>query len=218
MTRWSIPAIMNSIFMWKTPEIRIPSIPVIWIVLAIFLPIEAVLVYCYHNADDHMKSTIVFAASVVGGAFALYSHMKHIEEVRVTYAAKLIERWGSAAPNVEGWKDLLRDITAGKINNVEQFARRREADEKIVLPEELGTRSKIVGLLSYAEEIALAVRTNNADGELIRRQLESVLTTSYEKLQSWIDTERKTANNDRSLYREIELLTKAWSRSDQKVQ
>jgi hypothetical protein len=130
----------------KTKEV-IPSIPVLWVVLLLFLPIEVLAVYCYHVASEAWKNTIVFGASVVAGAFGLYSHMKHIEEVRVMYAAKPIERWGSSSTNVDSWKDLLRDVTAGTITKVAQYARTREANDKIVLPktEDLIVRSKIVG-------------------------------------------------------------------------
>lgn len=195
----------------KTPGITIPPMPVIWVVLALFLPIEGLAVYFYHVSSEAWKSTIVFAASVVGGAFALYSHLKHIEEVRVVYAAKLIERWGSPLATVDSWKDLLRDITAGKIINVEQYARKREPDGKMVLPDDLTTRSKIIGLLSYAEEVALAIRTKNADEELIKRQLEGVLTTSFVKLEPWIKREREVAGGDNSIYGEIAELVAGWT-------
>lgn len=191
-------------------KIQLPAIPVIWIVLGSFLPIEAILLGLYISRPA-WREPIVFGATIVGGAFALYSHMKHIDETRARYAQRLMERWNNPSPEFELWKDTLRNVYAGKLDPA-KFARTRLANGEIVLPADLETRNRIVGLLGYCEEVALAIRTNNADEELIRRLLEAVLLLSWEKFKPWIDAEKETMGKPAGdeLYFELQKLVEKW--------
>jgi hypothetical protein len=192
----------------KTSEIRIPAIPVIWIVFGLFLPLEGVLLWAYHTAPNNWKETIIFGATIVGGAFALYSHMKHIDETRSRAAQKLIERWNNPSAEFELMKDTLRNVRAGTLN-VTTVMLTRAANGAIVLPQDMAARNRVVGLLGFCEEVALLVRTDHADSELIRRILYAVLKTSYELYLPWIEGERKAAG-DEELYIELQELIKHW--------
>ncbi len=130
----------------KTNEIRIPAIPVTWIVFGFFLPLEGILLWAYHNSPDNWKETIVFGATIVGGAFALYSHMKHIDESRSKAAQKLIERWNNPSSEFELMKDTLRNVNAGKLD-VKSVMLTRAANGAIVLPTDMAVRNRVVGLL-----------------------------------------------------------------------
>jgi hypothetical protein len=192
----------------KTNEIRIPAIPVTWIVFGLFLPLEGILLWAYHNAPNNWKETIVFGATIVGGAFALYSHMKHIDESRSKAAHKLIERWNNPSSKFELMKDTLRNVNAGKLD-VRSLMLTRAANGAIVLPADMAMRNRVVGLLGFCEEVALLVRTDHADNELIRRILYGVLTRCYELYLPWIEGERLAAG-DRELYIELQELIKRW--------
>jgi len=192
----------------KTNEIRIPAIPVIWIVFGLFLPLEGVLLWAYHNAPDNWKETIIFGATIIGGAFALYSHMKHIDETRSKAAQKLIERWNNPSAEFELMKDTLRKVNAGTLD-VTSVMLTRAANGAIVLPADMPARNRVVGLLGFCEEVALLVRTDDADNELIRRILYGVLKRTYELYLPWIEGERKAAD-DEDLYIELEELIKHW--------
>jgi len=188
------------------------KIQVIWIVLGFFLAIEGILLWQF-QIHRELRETIVFGATIVGGAFVLYSHMKHSEENREKYAQKLIERWNSPSPEFEKWKDRLREAYAGKLE-LNKYIRKRSGTEEIVLPAEekdREIRNQIVGILNYCEEVALAVRTNTADEELIQRILDTVLIMSWEKFQPWIAGERTTlGKNGDALYIELQKVVERW--------
>ena len=57
-------------------------------------------------------------------------------------------------------------------------------------------RSDIVAILSFWEEVALAVRTKTANEEKVRRFFEPVMIQGYQFMKLWIDNER-TVDNDR---------------------
>jgi hypothetical protein len=191
--------------------IRIPAIPVIWIVMGLFLPIEGVLLWAYHTASREWKDTIVFGATVVGGAFALYGHMKHIEGRRDQYAQKLIERWNDPSPEFELMKDTLRNVYAGTLN-LASVMRTRTAAGQIVLPNDMVTRNRVVGLLNYCEEVALAVRTDQADEALVRRILSGVLEMAWDRFEPWIQGERTVLGppHGDELYIELQKLVEKW--------
>jgi hypothetical protein len=73
----------------------------------------------------------------------------------------------------------------------------------------MAVRNRVVGLLGFCEEVALLVRTDHADNELIRRILYAVLTRCYELYLPWIEGERLAAG-DRDLYIELQELIKRW--------
>lgn len=193
-------------------DVKLPAIPVIWVVLGFFLPIEGFLLWQF-RVHPEWRETIVFGATIVGGAFVLFSHMKHIEENREKYAQKLIERWNSPSPEFELWKDTLRSAYAGTLDP-KKYIRTRSITGAIQLPADLVTRNRIVGILSYCEEVALAIRTNTADEELIRRLLESVLILSWDKFQPWIAGERTTLGkpDGDDLYIELQKVVERWGR------
>jgi hypothetical protein len=132
--------------------IRIPAIPVIWIVMGLFLPIEGVLLWACHTASQEWKDTIVFGATVVGGAFALYGHMKHYATGRLC---------GDAQPGLRN-----------------ENANGRGTDRSADKPGYAQSRR-------WATEVALAVRTDQADEGLLRRILSSVLEMAWDEFQPW---------------------------------
>lgn len=150
----------------KTPEIRIPAVSVIWVVFCFFLPIEGALLWAYHNAPKNWQETIIFGATIVGGAFALYGHMKHIEDNRSQAAQRLIERWNNPSAEFELMKDTRRNAYAGTLDP-KTVMQTRLPTGAIVLPTDMATRNRVVGLLNYCEEVALLTRTRQVDEELI---------------------------------------------------
>jgi hypothetical protein len=58
-----------------TPMLRL-KISLLWLSLIAFAIIELALLCAYHYSDNHWQNTIVFGASIVAGAFALFSYMK----------------------------------------------------------------------------------------------------------------------------------------------
>ncbi|MBV9404815.1 MAG: DUF4760 domain-containing protein [Acidobacteriaceae bacterium] len=193
-------------------KLRLPPIPVLWVVFALFVPLEIGLLLAFHFAPKEWKETIVFGASIVAGAFALYGHLKHVEEKRAEYAQVLIARWSTPNPEFEFWKDALRDVYSGRLYP-RSVMRTRSPGGQIVLPDDMKTRNRIAGLLGYCEEVALAVRTGHADEELIQRMLEGVLTSCWNRFKPWIEGEREVLGVEgKGLYIELEKLIERWNR------
>lgn len=194
-------------------KIQLPAIPVNWIVFGLFIPIECALLATYHFASKEWKDTIIFGATIVGAAFALYGHLQHIEEQRAAYAQRLIARWNSPSPAFELWKDALRNVYSGALDP-RSVMRTRSATGQLVLPEDMQTRNRIAGLLSFCEEVALAVRMKHADEELTKRLLEGVLRSCWVRFKPWIEGERDVLGREdgKDLYIELEKLIEHWDR------
>lgn len=105
-------------------------------------------------------------------------------------------------------KDTLRSVYAGTLDP-KSVMLTRTASGAIVLPTDIATRNRVVGLLGFCEEVALLVRTDHADNELIQRLLYAVLKRSYELFLPWIEGERLVAG-DEDLYIELQELIKLW--------
>lgn len=193
-------------------KLRLPPIPVMWVVLAFFVPLELALLIAFHFASEQWKQTIIFGASIVAGAFALYGHLKHIEEKRAEYAHALIARWSTPNAEFELWKDALRDAYSGRLYP-RSVMRTRSPGGQIVLPDDMKTRNRIAGLLGFCEEVALGVRTGQADEDIIRRILEGVLISCWVQFKPWIEGERDVLGpaEGRDLYIELEKLIQRWS-------
>jgi len=111
------------------------------------------LLYEFHNAHAKWKQTIVFGASIVAGAFALFSYLRGIEQGRRHTAERLIDRWTD--PAMSRLRDIVRDITEGHLNT-EQLMRTGKGAK--LNQSALASRSKVVGMLNVYEEVAIAVR------------------------------------------------------------
>jgi hypothetical protein len=88
------------------------TIPLLWAAVLLFVASEGILLYEFHNADAKWKQTIVFGASIVAGAFGLFSYLKGIEQGRRQTAERLIDKWTD--PGMTPLRDLVREITEGQ--------------------------------------------------------------------------------------------------------
>ena len=75
----------------------------------------------------------------------------------------------------------------------------------------LRTRSDLIGLLGFFEEMALAVRNRTADESKLESFFESPVRQSFGNLREWIENERKMDNNY-SYYVEMEWLSHRWKK------
>ena len=111
-------------------------------------------------------------------------------------------------------KTIMAKIYSGEVT-AEMFAVRREPSGKIVLPEDVQTRRKIMGLLDYAEAVAVAVNQRTADEETLRMMLEDVVRKLWERFKPWVEKEREadgqTANDKNRYYEQLELAAKRWA-------
>jgi hypothetical protein len=182
------------------------NISIIWLILIPFLLIEAALLYWYHIADSHLQSTIVFFASVVAGAFALFSYVKGIQERRKQSSERLIERWNN--PDMRPFKDAIREITEGERDPV--LLMRKAKGEKLS-KEVLEARSFVVGLLGFYEEVSIAVRKKSAEEATLKLFMRAVVCQCWDHMKPWIENERKI-DNEAGYYTELQWLADRWSK------
>jgi hypothetical protein len=185
------------------PTLKI-QIPLIWIAVVLFGAIELALLYGYHNSDTHWQNTIVFGASIVAGAFALFSYLKGIEQKRSAAASRIIERWNN--PMMTPYKDVMRSIRSGKVS-VEPLKRKSREDP--LTPEAAEIRSKMQVLLGFFEELCLAIRLSTADEKKLEQFFAAVVTQSYKKSKNWIQNERDI-DDEQGYYIEFEMVAKKW--------
>jgi len=175
----------------------------VWLVVVLFVLGEVPLVIAYHRAPTAWQSTIVFAASVLGGAFALFSYLKNIEEQRRQASDRLVQRWNE--PSLAPLKEPLREILEGRL----QTATLQRGPGVTLTADVLKSRSAVVNILNFYEEIAILVHTKGADEERLRRFFGAVVVDGYAKLESWIQHERQL-DNRQQYYRDLEQLAARW--------
>lgn len=194
---------------------QLPPNPLIRLFMGLFVLLEGALLYMHYEASDDGKSTIVFGATVVGGAFAFYAYLRDIKDKRGERADRLIERWNSTDPELEKRKDVLRSVMTGALDP-RQFMRVRGSQRTINMPEDTKTRAKIIGLLNFCEEAALAVRMGSVDEEKVRRSLEMVLVSCWTAYKPWIEGERELDPQPvgEEIYCELQVVVERWQRRE----
>jgi Domain of unknown function (DUF4760) len=187
-------------------KIRI-NLPLVWLVVGLFCLIEFLILVRFHQAaDQRWRETYVFGASLVAGAFGLYSYMKAIEEQRSERADRLIERWNN--PSLAPLKTRLRAVIEQQLDPLTMM---RSAKGVALAKEILDARADIIGLLGFFEEMALAVKNHTADEGKLNSFFRSAVGQSVGNLQAWIENERKV-DNEYSYYVELEWLAGRWKK------
>jgi uncharacterized protein DUF4760 len=75
----------------------------------------------------------------------------------------------------------------------------------------LSARSKIVGMLNFYEQVAIAVQIKSADERILRRFFRAVICQSFDNLEGWIKNER-TIDNEPRYFTDMEELAKSWKK------
>lgn len=160
------------------------EVPWIWARVGLFIAIEGVLLVVYHFQPPAIRETIIFGATIVGAAFALYSYLRGIEDRRLQEAGRMIERWN--APDRSDIRKTMNDIAEGHIDP--KTLGRIEKGRKILESEEV-KRLHVIAALSFYEELAIRIFENNLDEERAYRFFKTVVDQAYETLMSWIENE-----------------------------
>jgi len=179
------------------------TIPGRWIIVGLFAIIEAALLVSFHYQDDHNRATTVFGATIVGGAFALYTYLQGIEERRAKYAQDLLERWNRA--EMLPVRAVLREITENRINPSELMRTANGSPTDAVDAK----RACVVAVLNFSEEVAIAARTKAANEHRLYDFFDAIVRQAYAKLEDWIKNERRI-DNEPQYYCEVEALYRKW--------
>jgi hypothetical protein len=169
-----------------------------WLIVGLFLALEGILVIIYNYHNDHDRAAIAFTATVLGGAFALYTYLQGIDERRTQSAHHLIERW--TKPDMISMRATLMDIMEGRLDP----AKLTRGD-----PAMQESRLLIVSVLNFLEEISIAVIKRTANEDRLKDFFSSITEQSFAKLEDWIKHERKI-DNEPAYYCEFEKLVARW--------
>lgn len=181
-------------------------IPLVWLVVGPFLIIEVLLLAFFIRVNHEAHEEILFGASIVGGAFALYTYLKGIEERRTMAADELIKRWND--PSFNSMKRCIREICEETINPSDLFrAKKGEHMEE----HRLLLRSELVAILGLFEEIALLINTSGVNEEKLKRFFGPAILQAHAYLESWIDNERKMDRED-GYYIELQTVVAKWKK------
>ncbi|MGA2737175.1 MAG: hypothetical protein ABSG65_06945 [Bryobacteraceae bacterium] len=91
-------------------------IPLKWIVLFLFLGIEALILRLFAVSPEKDRAVIAFEGTVVAGAFALFVYMQGVEAQQSRAADKLFERWNN--PAMAAYKNIGRDVRRGILDPI----------------------------------------------------------------------------------------------------
>ena len=165
---------------------------------------EAVILYVFAGAGDRQRTVIAFGGTVVGAAFALFAYMEGIENDQSKAVDKLFERWNS--PTMIQHKDLGRDIRRGVLD---PMTLARSSQSTAFSAPAKTQRTDLLGLLSFYEEISLAIRMHSAGEEKLRRFFEPAMVQTYTKVEEFIKRER-SVDNVLTYYVEFEEVVRSW--------
>lgn len=106
------------------------------------------------------------------------------------------------------YKNSGRDIRRGILDPL-TLAR---TSQNVVFAEPQKTqRTELLGLLSFYEEICLAIRMRSANEEKLKRYFKAVLVQTFTKVKPFIEKER-SVDNDLTYYIEFEKVFEVWKK------
>ena len=172
-------------------------------VVGLFVIFETVMLVAFNSQTDRNRATIVFGATVIAGAFALYTYLQGIEERRAQHAHQIIQRWNSA--EMLPMRLVLREITEDRLDpdTLKRSARGEisaETDEK---------RGCLVTILNFYEEMAIAALQKSANEDRLYEFFDAIVGKSASKLLGWIEHEQRL-DNEPDYYCEFLKLTARW--------
>ena len=181
-----------------------PRISLVWLGTCSFAALELMCLWAYHFRW-YDRESILFLASITGGAFVLYSYLRGVEDKFSQAADKFVERWNtSMVPTIKA----TRPFVEGQLASA-RFAR-PVFDYASASAEQIETRSQIVTLLNFFEEVSISVLNRSADEDKLRRFFGEVIPAGYKAMEEWILAERKK-DNDTAYYLEAQRVVERWT-------
>ena len=179
-------------------------IPWIWVTVGLFLLIELLLLWAFDRQDDRHRATLLFGATIVAGAFALYSYLHRIQEKRFKEAGRMMKRWNAPERLVN--RVIMANVTDGlfDISTIRRLHAAHKFDK-----ETHETRIQVLSALNFYEELPIGIFEKSIDDDRSRRFFYSMANQAYEVLQEWIQNERNV-DHTQNYYIEFEKLIRQW--------
>lgn len=181
------------------------SISLVWMGTGVFLLLEFCCLWVYHFRW-YDRDSILFFATAMGGAFALFSFLKGIEEKRREFAQELIKSWSE--PDMQSAIKAIRRYAQGATGS-EAYAR-PAFDADVAVEADKATRDEIFAILNFFERICLAIRLKSADEETLKRYYVTIIEKGYIGVEPFILSERGYLG-DREAFREVQLVVEKWT-------
>ena len=173
------------------------------IVLAGFLLFEGVLflVYCLcPEWDENLK----FLGTVIAAAFALFTFLQRNDHDLYESAREFMKRWND--PGLDTARLEVRAILTDAL--ALQPLIKASNDPAQFTPVQNATRGKLIGVLNFFEELAIATRKKRADERSLYEFFSVTVGLVWTKFKPWIDRDREFG--DPSYWCEFEALAKRW--------
>ena len=184
----------------RNVQVRVPWT---WARVLLFLLVEIALLIVYNFAPRD-RETIVFGATIIAGAFALYSYLRGIEDRRMQAASKMIERWN--APDRTEARKTMNLISESLLD---PDSLQRTSKGQPIPAEHLSARLNLVSSLNFYEELAIGVFDGTLDEDKAHTFFAPVIEQSYQSLLKWIENER-AIDRCPAYYTEFEKLAVRW--------
>jgi len=156
-------------------------------VVGLFVAFEAVMLTAYHFETDRNRATIVFGGTVIAGAFALYAFLQGVEQRRSETAQALIQRWNAA--EMLPIRLVLLDIIEDRLEPA--TLKRKEG-----ITETDTNRGRLVTILNFFEEMAIATLHKSVNENLLYEFYGSIVGSAEAKLKDWIMDEQRIDEAD----------------------
>jgi hypothetical protein len=138
------------------------AVPWTWVRILVFVFIEAVLLVVYYFQPRDLREGTLFGATIVAGAFALYSYLRGIDDRRTQEAGRMIARWN--APDRVKARNTMHQITEGQID---PFTLQRTSKGTKIDGSLHGARIDVVSSLNFYEELAISVFDGAVDEDTV---------------------------------------------------
>jgi hypothetical protein len=158
-------------------------------VLAILLVLGVGAVFLHWHWTTDKSKTVEFAGAIVGGITALYGLLSGVQQRRASSAARFIERWNH--PDFAPYRKMIRST----IDN--------NGPPAAVEPHQTSF------ILSFWEEIAIAVHSKEADEDLLKKFFYTACLRYYAACKTHIRNIRD-GNNQQTAYIQYETLYNRW--------
>ena len=158
--------------------------------LAIVFAAGTGIAYWHWQQVPEMKDRINFIAAVAGTVAVFYAlalnaraMLENAEAQRTVHAMRFVERW--SADDFAECRNALGRLRRGK---------NEEDPTSLISSLNSSSKTNLVNLTNYFEQMAISVEMKIVDEVLLRRFLEAIVTEGYPLLEPWIKEVRRKTN------------------------
>lgn len=183
---------------------RIPGFSVTKLLILVGMAIILTILFYEYG---QLRTTIVFGASALGVAGAIYSALLASENLQgvikhrqLDFSFGYMVRWNDPAFSKlkHRWREILEVIRGRSPEDIEKLLNENKED-----------RTTAVDVLNFFEEMAIAIKFGTADELILREAFHGIIIDYYSTAEPWIERHRAAKARPRFLC-ELEELRDKW--------